>query len=84
MPEKNVFDKKMINDIRIRVQKQCLEVEAADIEINPKHFDASFITMYKDTSYNYTEDKKLLLFYVTYFYNGSNGMLLFNICYLSC
>ena len=39
------------------LEKKRVELEIADIEIDPKHFDTSFITSYRDTSDNYTEGK---------------------------
>ena len=42
----------MINNVRICARKKKLELENADIEIDPKYFDSSFITTYQDTSDN--------------------------------
>ena len=53
----------MINNVRIRVRKKKLELDSANIEIDPKHFDPKFITSYKDTAFNYTKGKYLLYFY---------------------
>ena len=61
MPERNYIDKNMINNVRIRDRKKRLESEHVDIEIDPKHFDTSFIMTYRDTSNNYTEGKFLIV-----------------------
>ena len=37
------------------LDRKKLELENVDIEIDPKHFDTSFITTYRDTSDNYSE-----------------------------
>ena len=47
----------MIENIRICARKKGY----ADIEIDPKHFDTSFIPSYRDTSDNYTEGKFLIV-----------------------
>ena len=57
--DKNI-DKNMINNVRIRARKKRLELENAGIEIDSKHFDTSFITSYRDTYNNYTEDKFII------------------------
>ena len=58
----------MINNVRIRARKKRLKLENADIEIDPKHVDTSFITTYRGTSDNDTDDKSLI---VTLFYLSS-------------
>ena len=55
----------MINNVRIRARKKKLGLETVDIEINSKDFDTSFITTYRGTSDNDTDDKSLI---VTLFY----------------
>ena len=61
MPERNYIDKNMINNVRIRDRKKRLESEHVDIEIDPKHFDTSFITTDRDTSDNHNEGKFLII-----------------------
>ena len=61
MPIRKYIGKDMINDVRIRARKKKLELANADIVIDPKHFDTSFITTYRDTSGNYAEDKFLIV-----------------------
>ena len=51
----------MINNVRIRARKKRLNLENADIEIDPKHVDTSFITTYRDTSDNHIEGKFLII-----------------------
>ena len=50
----------MRNNVRIRVRKKKLELDSANIQIDCKHFDPSFINSYKDTADNYTQGKYLL------------------------
>ena len=59
MPERKYIDNHIINNVRIRAQKKRLELENADVVIDPKHFDPSFTTTYSDTSNNYAEGKFL-------------------------
>ena len=59
IPDRKYIDKDMINNVRIRVRKIRLVLEISDIEIDPKHFDTSFITT--DTFDNYTEGKFLIV-----------------------
>ena len=61
IPDRKYIDKDMINNVRIRVRKIRLVLEISDIEIDPKHFDTSFITTNRDTFYNYTEGKFLIV-----------------------
>ena len=55
------IDRYMINNVRIRARRWKLELQSADIEIYPKHFNTSFIMTYKETSNNYTEGKFLIV-----------------------
>ena len=57
IPDRKYIDMHMINNVRIRGRKTELELEDANIEIDHKHVDTSFTTVYKDTSDNYTEGK---------------------------
>ena len=51
----------MINNVRMCARKKKLELEFANIEINPKHFDPMFIpSVYKDTTDNHFKVKYLL------------------------
>ena len=61
MPEIKYIDIHIITNIRIRIRKKKLELENADIEIDPKYDDTSFVSTYKDTSDNYTEGKCLIV-----------------------
>ena len=60
MPERKYIDKDMINNVMIRVRKKRIDLAKADIFIDPKQFDTSFITTYRNTSDNYTECKFLI------------------------
>ena len=55
IPERKYIYCHIINYVRIRARQKKLELENTDIEIDPKHFDTSFITTYRDTSDNYSE-----------------------------
>ena len=61
LSEKNYITCHMINNVRICARKNMLELESADIKIDPKTFDTSFITTYRGTSNNYTESKFLIV-----------------------
>ena len=54
LEEKDVYSQ-MINNVRIRAWKKKLELDSANIEIDPKHFDSTLITSYIDTTDNYTQ-----------------------------
>ena len=56
----------MIHNVRILAREKKLELDNTDIVIDTKYFDISFITIYRDTSDNYTEDKYIIviLFYL--------------------
>ena len=60
LPGRKDIDRHMINNVRIRTHKKSLELDSANIQIDSKHFDLSFINLYKDTTGNYTQDKYLL------------------------
>lgn len=47
----------MINNVRISARKKRLELDSANIDIDPKHFDTSFIDEYNGTVDNYSEGK---------------------------
>ena len=47
----------MINNVRIRARKKKLEMDSANIEIDPKHFDPTFITSYVYIANKYSQDK---------------------------
>ena len=61
MPDRKYIDRRMINNVRIRARKKRLELDDKNIEIDPKHFDTSFIVAHKDTSSNNTKDKFLVV-----------------------
>ena len=65
MPERKYIDKDMINNVMISARKKKLELENVDFVIDPKHFDTSFITTYRNTYNNYTEGE---FFIVVLFY----------------
>ena len=54
LEEKDVYSQ-MINNVRIRARKKKLELDSANIEIDPKHFDSTLITSYIETTDNYTQ-----------------------------
>ena len=55
LPNRKDVDRHMINNIRIRARKKKLELDSANIQIDPKHFDPTFINSYMDTADNYTQ-----------------------------
>ena len=50
LPDTRNIDKHMINNERICTRKKGLELDYANIKIDPKHFDTTFITVYKNTA----------------------------------
>ena len=60
-PERKLIDRHMINNVRIRARQKKLQLENTNIEIDPKHFDTSFISTYRHISDNYTEGKFLIV-----------------------
>ena len=54
-PERKDVDRHMINNVRIRVRRKKLDLDSKSIEIDPKHFDTTFIKLYVDTNDNYTQ-----------------------------
>lgn len=59
--DRKYIDRRMINNVRTRVRKKRLELDDENIEIDPKHFDTSFIVAHKDTSSNNTKGKFLVV-----------------------
>ena len=55
--ERKDVDRHMINNVRIRAQKKRVDVDSKGFQIDPKHFDTTFIKSYVDTDDNYTQDK---------------------------
>ena len=45
----------------LKINIKLLELEDANIEIDYKHIDTSFTTVYRDTSDNYTEEKNIFV-----------------------
>ena len=61
MSGRKYIDRHMISNIRICVGKKKLELDGANIEIDPKHVDTSFVSTYRDISDNYPEGKYLII-----------------------
>ena len=57
LPDRKDIDRRMINNVRIRALKKRLELDSANIQTDPNHFDPSFINSYMDTADNYTQGK---------------------------
>ena len=47
----------MMNNVRTRLRKKNLELDYANIDIDPNHFDTTYITSYQDTVDNYIKGK---------------------------
>ena len=56
-PDRKDVDMHMINNIRIRARKKRFQLDSANIQIDPKYFDPTFINSYTDTANNYTQGK---------------------------
>ena len=48
-------DRHMIKNVRYRARKEKLGLDSKNIQIDPKHFDSTFINSYVDTANNYTQ-----------------------------
>ena len=57
LPDRKIIDRHMINNVRIRARKNRLELDYANIDIDPKYFDTTYITSYQDTADNYSKGK---------------------------
>ena len=57
LSSRNIIDRHMINNVRIRTRKKKLELDYANIDIDPNHFDTTYITSYQDTVDNYIKGK---------------------------
>ena len=51
----------MMHNARIRQRKKKLELDYANIDIDPKEFDTLYITSYQDTANNYSKSKLIVL-----------------------
>ena len=60
LPDRKIIDRDMINNVRICTRKKRLELNSANIDIDPKYFDPTYITRQKDTADKYSKDKHLL------------------------
>ena len=43
LPERKDVDRHMINNVRIRARRKKLGLDSKSIQIDPKHFDTTFI-----------------------------------------
>ena len=65
LPDRKNIERHMINNVRMCARQKKLELEFANIEINPKHFDPIFIpSVYKDTTDNHFKGKYILYFFL--------------------
>ena len=81
LPERKDVDRHMINNVRIRVQRKKLDLDSKSIQIDPKYFDTTFIRLYVDTDYNYTQGKSILFLYsLTYFILIKRWYICFKFC----
>ena len=60
LPERKDVDRHMVYNVRLRVRRRKLELDASNIEILAHHFDPFFIKNYKSNSYNYSKGELLL------------------------
>ena len=57
LSDRKIIDRHMINSVRIRARKKRLELDYANIDIDPKQFGTTYITSYQDTAGNYYKGK---------------------------
>ena len=57
LPGKKDVNIHIINNVRLRARREKLELDSKNIQIDPKHFDSTFINSYVDTVDNYTQGK---------------------------
>ena len=55
LPERKDVDGHMVYNVRLRVRRRKLELDAGNIEILAYHFDPSSIKNYKSNSDNYSK-----------------------------
>ena len=60
----------MINNVRISARKKKLEMDSANIEIDPKHFDPTFITSYVYIANKYSQENNycICIYYLIIFF----------------
>ena len=54
LPDKKIIDRYMINNVRIYVRKKKLELDYANIDIDPLKIDTTYSTLYQNTASNYS------------------------------
>ena len=54
LPERKSVDRHIMNNIRIRAGRKKLDLDCKSIQIDPKHFDTTFIKSYVHTDDKYT------------------------------
>ena len=69
----------MIYNVRLRGRKRTLELDDANIDIDPKHFNISFITDCKEAADNYFEGNFVIFMYV-YIYIYIYIYIIINVC----
>ena len=57
LPGRKTIDRYMINNVRIHACTKRLELDSANIDIDPKYFNTTFIIENKDTSGKYFKGK---------------------------
>ena len=57
LTDRKYADRCVINNVRICVRRKKLELDSLNVEIQPKHFDTTFIAVFKDTANNCTKGK---------------------------
>ena len=63
LPERTDVDCHMVYNVHLRAHRRKFELEAVNIEVLAKNFDASFINDYKSGSDNYFKGMFVLLYY---------------------
>ena len=79
LPDRKDVDMHMINNVRIRTSKKKLVLDSANIQIEPKYFDPTFVNSYIDTADNYTQVKYILYLYL-YLYLLFNRFVRLKLC----
>ena len=66
LPNRKIIDRYMINNSRIRTRERKLELDYANIDIDHKYFDTSYITSYQDTADNHSKGKYIFAVIVSF------------------
>ena len=57
LPGGKDVNRHVINNVRLRTRRKKSELDSKNIQIDPKHFDSTFLNSFVDTANNYTQGK---------------------------